>query len=442
MEEDEVEEIKQAQEEGSTTGWTGTTLAPTTAEASEKGSAGAKGNRMDWKRKRVALCSPPGAEKKRAMLILPRHIESSADTSDQTCCAQAKRVEGLAIVENVASNVFERREWNTKKLREELKRRGLPIYGTKSQKRNRLIAHMQGHRGSGSNMSPECKKMMQKGEEKNMNGNARSPDFTKHEFARLCKVLASPEWTVALQRTVNPAATREELDAGIEDAWSKEIEDTFNNPEFRPEGYRIVEGLEDVDPNLHPFERSGSLLKNRFTSARSDFTTAYLHWSASGQNDPDNFRTFIRGDLKLLYMFLCFRDSPALDFVLRTAPRGAQGEEGIPAQTVSARRNDKERTSSIRSSRWKQRESLTELLKKTPEETRREQEYMDAKTEAYRALSRRQSALRHTEELEKYINMEAKLLDIGDARDNPRLVYVREKIKKLIEQDLENKEQS
>ena len=148
---------------------------------------------MEWKRKRVALCSPPGGEKKRAMLILPRNIESSADASDHTCCAQAKRVEGLAIVENVASNVFEKPEWNTKKSQEELKRRGLPIYGIKAQKRNRLIAHMQGHRGSGGQMSPECTKMMKKGGEKNMNGSARSPDFTKHEFARLREVLASPE---------------------------------------------------------------------------------------------------------------------------------------------------------------------------------------------------------------------------------------------------------
>ena len=368
MEEDGIAEIEQAQRESSTTGWTGSTLSPLANEAlgTQKGKETELAEVTDSERKRVAPFPALGATRKRSILILPRSIETSATESEQTCCIRAKRKEGLAIVEGVASNVFERKEWNTKKLQEELRRRGLPIYGTKAQKRNRLIAHMQGPVGDGRMQSPEDKRMVPRGErEKHTNDRTRSPDFTKHEFARLCEVVASPEWTVALQRTVNPAATREELDAGIEDAWCREIEDAFNDPGFRPDGYRAVEGLEDIDPNLHPLERSGSLLKSRFTRARSEFTIAYSHWSASGQNDPRNFRDFIRGDLKLLYMFFCFRDSPALDFVLRTAPREAQGEEGIPGETISVPKSNKEKTSSIRSSRWKQRESLADLQKLT-----------------------------------------------------------------------------
>ena len=72
------------------------------------------------------------------------------------------------------------------------------------------------------------------------NGGTRERGFTKHKFARPCEVLASPELTIAFQRTVTPAATREELDAGIEDAWSREIEDAFNNPEFEPDGYQEI----------------------------------------------------------------------------------------------------------------------------------------------------------------------------------------------------------
>ena len=102
----------------------------------------------------------------------------------------------------------------------------------------------------------------------------------------------------------------------------------------------------------------------------------------------------------------------------------------------------KEVTSSVRSSRVNGRDSLTDLLRKTPEEARRKEEYFSAKTEAHKSVSSRQNALRLAEELEKYINMEARLLEIGDKGDNPRLAYVRRKIRNLMEKDVKDAKRS
>ena len=78
---------------------------------------------------------------------------------------------------------------------------------------------------------------------------------------------------------------------------------------------------------------------------------------------------------------------------------------------------------------------MTDLLRRTSEENVREQEFLSAKIEAYKAVSSRQIALRHAEVLEKYINMEARLLEIGDRGDNSRLMYVRQKIRGLMEKN-------
>ena len=161
---EEIEDSLGATREGSTTDWTGTTIAPALGDTkgtpfqggavTEVRAGDATG--MERERKRGAPRSLKPLAKKRAVAILPGEV-SSVETSDRTCFGQRKRAKGLPIIEGVVDTVFEKREWNTKRLQEELRRRGLPIYGTNAEKRNRLIAHMQGLLDNGGDMSPEGK---------------------------------------------------------------------------------------------------------------------------------------------------------------------------------------------------------------------------------------------------------------------------------------------
>ena len=101
--------------EGSTTDWTGTTIPPLLNDTNdsvlqgggENEARAAEGTGVGRKREIPTTLNPPA--KKRAALILPREV-SSVETSDRTCCAQRKRVEGLAIFEGVADTVFGKKE--------------------------------------------------------------------------------------------------------------------------------------------------------------------------------------------------------------------------------------------------------------------------------------------------------------------------------------------
>jgi hypothetical protein len=43
------------------------------------------------------------------------------------------------------------------------------------------------------------------------------------------------------------------------------------------------------DPSLLVQERSGIVLKKKWSGLRSKFSISYRNWTASGQADPDNF---------------------------------------------------------------------------------------------------------------------------------------------------------
>jgi hypothetical protein len=87
--------------------------------------------------------------------------------------------------------------------------------------------------------------------------------------------------------------------------------------------------LDQFDPCLLVQERSGIVLKRKWSSLRSTFSISYQKWTASGQADPDNLSFFIDGDPSLLYMFCVLFEKPSLDYALRLLPEEAQTEEGI-----------------------------------------------------------------------------------------------------------------
>ena len=95
-------------------------------------------------------------------------------------------------------------------------------------------------------------------------------------------------------------------------------------------GGTLLTFLEDFDPKNHPFYRSGAVLKGRWAKLRSMFTIVYSRWSASGQNDPENFPKLLSDGKGVLgYLFCVFYNLPSLSFVVRTLPTEASIEEGV-----------------------------------------------------------------------------------------------------------------
>jgi hypothetical protein len=185
----------------------------------------------------------------------------------------------------------------------------------------------------------------------------REPNWHKNETARLCHVIADPRNAVVLQKHYNKPENRAELDRGRHDPWSHDFPTLFNDPTFRPDvpeisGGASQEELDQFDPSDVRNERSGAILKKRWTSLRSKFSIAYSRWSSSGQGDQEAFPDFVDGDTTLLYCFCVFHGRPAMEYAIRLLPSGAQAEEGIPGfekktdRTTLAASRKRSRTSS------------------------------------------------------------------------------------------------
>ena len=164
--------------------------------------------------------------------------------------------------------------------------------------------------------------------------------FTHHEIARLTRIMADPANAV-LHYRLQDRRTRAQLDdptyvadpfavGSLGNAGQPGIIETFfNNHTLVYENeWPTVAEVRGTDPNLHPHARSGEALKAQWTKLKGSFSVAYNRFSASGQNNPDNFMHFTHGDAKLYYMFLAFRESPSLEAILRTLPAEAQRDEG------------------------------------------------------------------------------------------------------------------
>jgi hypothetical protein len=63
----------------------------------------------------------------------------------------------------------------------------------------------------------------------------RDPNWSMHETARLCHVIADPRNATALRKLYQREPNRSELDSGRHDPWSNEFMDLFNDPNFSPD---------------------------------------------------------------------------------------------------------------------------------------------------------------------------------------------------------------
>ena len=126
----------------------------------------------------------------------------------------------------------------------------------------------------------------------------RGPAFNLDEQARLAHVMADPRMSFTLTKMCNKPESRAEIDDQRENPWDGIISDMFNDDSMdyvrpKPAGGALMTYLDDFDPNYHPFVRSGTVLKAKWAKLRSIFTVVYSRWSASGQNDPDDFPRFV-----------------------------------------------------------------------------------------------------------------------------------------------------
>jgi hypothetical protein len=171
-------------------------------------------------------------------------------------------------------------------------------------------------------------------------GQHHTPHWSKHDTARLLHVIASPISSDAVKALCQPA-TREELDRGLQNPFEHFLK-TFKSEDFQATHPAPKDpDLNSFDPNKVIKGHGADKLKKKWNAFRAEFTKAFNNWSASGQNNLDNFKNFIRttgggaGDLSLLYGFQVLRDLPALEMVLRVMPTECCGEIAVDSVSVA-----------------------------------------------------------------------------------------------------------
>ena len=102
----------------------------------------------------------------------------------------------------------------------------------------------------------------------------RAPNWSHHETARLCHVIADDRHLKTVTRMYQRVEKREELGQGRHDPFAHEFLELFSSTDFTPSVPEFVDGItEDVlatfEPSLHPHIRSGTTLKQRCAKLRS-----------------------------------------------------------------------------------------------------------------------------------------------------------------------------
>jgi hypothetical protein len=115
------------------------------------------------------------------------------------------------------------------------------------------------------------------------------------EFARLSCILTQDEEAKRALLDSQLDLTRAQLDRSErrDDFWTKTIAPLFNSPDTIVSFIPPTE-LSGVSANVAPLTlRSGARLMRSWAGTRSLFTVCHVNWSASGQNDPTNFSSFL-----------------------------------------------------------------------------------------------------------------------------------------------------
>jgi hypothetical protein len=156
-----------------------------------------------------------------------------------------------------------------------------------------------------------------------------SSEFRDCETARLLDISVDPTFRATFELIHTGSNLRAgELDASntnpTEDIWRGLVMKKYNDFEgYQPEcRYPDDPTLNVFDPNSKEIRQRGpDILKAKYSSLRTEFTVCHSKWSASGQNNPERWPSFIEGRMYLLYFFkIMENDKVMMNMVLRKLP--------------------------------------------------------------------------------------------------------------------------
>jgi len=167
------------------------------------------------------------------------------------------------------------------------------------------------------------------------------PAFSAKDMARLSHVATDPRQFEAVQADNWPQA-RTDLDKPRGSLWETVLAPAFNNFDYKPARATPVDGvlmsvLRGMDPSSFTCSRDASKLETVYRALRANYTKAYSNYTRSGQLERDILKDYVNGDHQLLYLHCLLHDNPAADFVLRSLPRAAQVEVGLPGSGAVGR---------------------------------------------------------------------------------------------------------
>jgi hypothetical protein len=169
---------------------------------------------------------------------------------------------------------------------------------------------------------------------------------------RTMKGREAPPFTASCKRAnyacivgpVNALRARADLDPARSacpqpfEQWDDHGEALYNDRSFCPEAQaRLFIGVgrgdvNGVDPSKLYHERTGDMLKSKFSELQSAYTRSLANFQLSGQKAADSFPRFANGDIAVMYLHCLAQTgegSRLCDFSSRLMPEDAQQKEGI-----------------------------------------------------------------------------------------------------------------
>jgi hypothetical protein len=173
---------------------------------------------------------------------------------------------------------------------------------------------------------------------------SQAPPFTASSKARIMHVLLDPRLHFALALILTPR-DRYVLDEQPVEPWADHVGPLYNDRSFCPEAQPLLFNgvgrgdVDIVDPSKLYHERTGDMLKSKFSELRSACTRALDNFQLSCQNEADSFPCFTNGNMAVMYLHCIVQTeegSRLRDFSSRLMPEDAQREEGISSAEVES----------------------------------------------------------------------------------------------------------
>lgn len=182
---------------------------------------------------------------------------------------------------------------------------------------------------------------VQDDESTTISARVRQAQWTPNEVVRLAHVLEDPRNFIAFRKLHQQRDTRADIEER-HDPWSVEFVESFNSRDYVPERPDICDGvtqqmLDAYDPNDHPHERSAEALRSKWATLRARYTICERNFEKSGQGESDVFPDFAKGNPVMSYIHCLFKESPALEMVIREIGVGRRAESEIGGSSTSDR---------------------------------------------------------------------------------------------------------